>query len=99
MNYATWKLNFDNPDYGTGAELAISKQGVTAEAAWSNGQVQEGSTILGYLTDQVDESLLTDWDVKNVTQAQALAFCKKINSGATLLQDGRIALASFDWTA
>jgi hypothetical protein len=99
MNYATWQLNFDNPDYGTGAEVAIAEQGVTAEAAWSNGQVHEGATILGYLTAEVDESLLTDWKVKNLSQAEALSFCQSINPDATLTTEGRIALASFDWKA
>ena len=90
MNYATWKLNFTDPNYGTGPEDKIAELGFGAEGACSNGPVENGGTILGYVTEPVDESELTAWEVKNITEAEALEFCLAINPEAYLLPDGRI---------
>jgi hypothetical protein len=90
MNYATWKLNFDNPDYGTGPEQRIAELGFGAKAGWVLGQVENRGIILGYLTEPVDEAELTTWEVKNITQAEALDFCLAINPEAYLVPDGRI---------
>ena len=90
MNYATWKLNFTNPNYGTGPEDKIAELGFVAEGGWVDGQAENGGTILGYLTEPVDESELTTWEVKNITQAQALEFCLALNPEAYLLPDGKI---------
>jgi len=90
MNYATWKLNFTNPNYGTGPEDKIAELGFGAEGAWSGGPVENGGTILGYVTEEQDETELTAWSFTNITQAQALAFCQALNADAYLLPDGRI---------
>jgi hypothetical protein len=90
MNYATWKLNFTDPNYGTGPEDNIAELGFGAEGAWSNSAVESGGTILGYVTEPVDELQLTAWEVKNITQGEALAFCLAINPEAYLLDDGKI---------
>jgi hypothetical protein len=92
MNYATWKLNFANPEYGTGPEDAIADLGFGAEGAWVAGEVENGGTILGYVTEPVDESLLTIWQVTNITEAEALEFCLAINPEAYLLPDGKITV-------
>jgi len=91
VNYATWKLNFANPNYGTGPEDAIADLGFGAEAAWVTGQVEDGGTILGYVTEEVDPSELTEWEFTNLTEAEALAFAQAIDPTATVLEDGRIA--------
>jgi hypothetical protein len=90
MNYATWKLNFTDPNYGTGPEDKIAELGFGAEGGWVAGQVENGGTILGYVTEPVDESKLTTWEVTNMTAAEALAFCQAINPDAYLLPDGKI---------
>ena len=90
MNYATWKLNFTDPNYGTGPEDKIAELGFGAEGAWANGIVEDGATIMGYVTEPVDESKLTAWEVTNITEAEALEFCLAINPEAYLLPDGRI---------
>ena len=90
MNYATWKLNFTDPQYGTGPEDKIGELGFAAEAAWASGQVEYDGTILGYVTEPQDESQLTAWEFANISQAEALAFCQAINPAAYLLPDGRI---------
>jgi hypothetical protein len=92
MNYATWKLNFDNSEYGTGPEDAIAELGLGAEGAWAQGEVETGGTILGYTTGVVDEAKLITWEVTNVTQEQALEFCLALNPEAYLLPDGRITV-------
>ena len=92
MKYATWKLNFDNPDYGTGPEEKIAELGAKAEAGWAEGAVESGSTILGYVTGEVDAADLSDWSFEFLTEAQALAFCNFLNADAYLLDDGRIGL-------
>jgi hypothetical protein len=90
VNYATWKLNFTDPKYGTGPEDKIAELGFGAEGAWVAGEVENGGTILGYVTELEDESELTAWEVTNITEAEALAFCLSINPEAYLLPDGRI---------
>jgi hypothetical protein len=90
MNYATWKLNFADPNYGTGPEDKIVELGFSAEGAWVAGQVENGDTILGYVTEPQDEAELTAWDFTNITEAEALAFCQAIDPEAYLLPDGRI---------
>jgi hypothetical protein len=91
MNYATWKLNFTNPNYGTGPEDRIAELGYGAEGAWVNGQAEDGATILGYVTEAQDESELTTWNFKNITGAEAFDFCLTVNPKAYLLDDGRIS--------
>jgi hypothetical protein len=90
MNYATWKLNFANPEYGTGPEDKIAELGLGAEGAWVSGQAENGGTILGYVTEPVDELELTTWQFTNITQEQALSFCLAIDPEAYLLPDGKI---------
>ena len=90
MNYATWKLNFTDPNYGTGPEDAIVALGFTAEGAWVDGQVEAGGTILGYVSEAQDESTLAAWEFTNITQEDALAFALATNPEAYLLEDGRI---------
>ena len=90
MNYATWKLNFTNPEYGTGPEDKIAELGFGAEGAWVAGEAENDGTILGYVTQPQDESQLTAWEFANITEAEALAFCRALNPQAYLLDDGRI---------
>jgi uncharacterized protein YebE (UPF0316 family) len=90
MNYATWKLNFTDPNYGTGPEAKIADLGFGAEAAWVAGQVENDGIILGYVTEPQDESQLTAWEFKNISQLDAIEFCLAINPAAYLLPDGRI---------
>jgi hypothetical protein len=91
MNYATWKLNFTDPVYGTGPEERIAAQGFQAEGAWANGQIESGGTILGYVQGEPVASALTPWDYTPVSQEQALEFALEINPEAYLLEDGRIS--------
>ncbi len=91
MNYATWKLNFTNPEYGTGPEDKIAELGFGAEGAWVAGQPENGGTILGYVTEAIDPAKVTAWEFQNLSQEQALAFAQAIAPNAYLLEDGRIS--------
>ena len=93
MRYLTWRLNWADPNHGTGPESAISQQAAHAEASmFANPDVETG-TILGYLTEgDVDVSSLTTWQVTEVTQAEALAFAQGVNPGAYFLPDGTITV-------
>jgi hypothetical protein len=90
MKYATWKLNFTDPNYGTGPEDKIAELGFSAEGGWVDGQVEDNGTILGYVTGEPDAAQLTAWNFAYKTEAEALAFCQAINSEAFLAEDGRI---------
>jgi hypothetical protein len=91
LNFATWKLNFSNPDYGTGPEQKLFQLGFSAEPSWSNGDVAHGATILGYVSGIADESQLTDWEFCNISQEQALEFVQSINPDA-LIVNGRVTI-------
>jgi len=88
MKYATWVLNFDDPNYGTGPEAAIVEQGGTAEGAFAEGDVTGGSRILGYFTGE--PANLESWSFTELTQQEALDFVLAIDDTATVGEDGKI---------
>ena len=94
MKYATWILNFVNPEYGTGPEDSINAQGGTAEGAYPNGDVTEGAEILGYYTGT--PTSLSAWSFKKLTEAKALEFVQAIDPEAYLAEDGRILVPIID---
>ena len=99
MNYATWKLNFADPKYGTGPEEKIAELGFGAEGAWVSGAIENGGTILGYLTETQNEEELTTWEFRNITESEALAFCLALDPKAYLLPNGRIVAPLEDFNA
>jgi hypothetical protein len=94
MKYATWKLNFTNPEYGTGPEDSITLQGGTAEGSYANGDVTQGAEILGYYTGT--PTALSAWSFKKLTQAKSLEFVQGINPEAYLGEDGTILVPITD---
>jgi hypothetical protein len=90
MKYATWKLNFTDPNYGTGPEQIIAALGFSAEGGWVEGQVEDNGTILGYVTGEPDAAQLAAWNFAYKSEAEALAFCQAINLEAFITEDGRI---------
>jgi len=88
MKYATWTLNFTDPDYGTGPEPVIVSQGGTAEGSIPDGDVTEGAEILGYFTGE--PTGLDAWSFTELTQDEALAFVTAIDNTAYVADDGRI---------
>jgi len=88
MKYATWILNFVNPEYGTGPESTIVGQGGTAEGSYTDGKVTDGGKILGYFTGE--PTGLDAWSFTELTQEEALAFVTEIDSTAYVAEDGKI---------
>jgi hypothetical protein len=91
MNYATWNLNFDNPDYGIGPEEFIGEIGIHAEGAWVLEEGESNTKILGYVSERIDEEEFANWNVLNITEEEAMELCVSINPEAYLLPDGRIS--------
>ena len=90
MKYATWILNFTDPEYGTGPESTIVEQGGTAEGSYTDGDVTDGAEILGYFTGEPTD--LEAWSFTELTQDEALAFVTAIDDTATVGEDGRIVV-------
>jgi hypothetical protein len=88
MKYATWILNFVNPEYGTGPESTIVEQGETAEGSYADGDVTDGAKILGYFTGE--PTGLDAWSFTELTQEEALAFVTAIDDTAYVADNGRI---------
>jgi hypothetical protein len=89
MRYCTWKLTWEK-NYGYGPEQAVADNGGRlASSMWVNADVEHGE-ILGYLTGEVDLSLLSKWQLVEKTQHEALLFAQELDSQAYLLPDGII---------
>ena len=86
MTYLKWELS--EGVWGTGPEGTIADRGGRAEASWAVGN--DGYRI-GYLTQTADLTGLETWDVTEVTEAQALTFCRQFYEDAEVLPDGRIS--------
>jgi len=88
MKYATWILNFDDPNYGTGPEASIAEQGESAEGSFAEGDITKGARILGYFTGEPTE--VEAWSFTEITQQEALDFVLALDDTAYLAEDGRI---------
>jgi len=97
MKYATWILNFTDPEYGTGPEDSINAQGGTAEGSYADGDVTDGAEILGYFTGEPTD--LDAWSFTELTQEEALAFVTAIDDTATVGEDGRIVVEYVELSA
>lgn len=93
MRYALWNLVEDEPNYLSGPESKIVELGGSAESEWSNGMVEDGADILGYVYGEFDVSKLAYWHYREITQEEAVEFCQSINQQAYLLPDGKITIA------
>jgi len=85
MIYLKWKLS--DGTSGTGPEPVLATSGGTAEASWA---VDAAGYRIGYAPDDADLRG-GPWQVTEVTEADALAFCQGLYADAELLPDGRIS--------
>lgn len=90
MKYATWILNFTDPEYGTGPEAVIADQGGTAEGSFAEGDITQGGRILGYFTGEPTD--LEAWSFTELTEQEALDFVLALDPTAYLLEGGRIGI-------
>ena len=91
MKYATWKLNFTDPNYGTGPEESIVQQGGTVEASFAEGEVANGARVLGYFSG--NPTGLESWDFTEITQQEALEFVLAFDDTAFVEEDGQINIS------
>ena len=89
MIYLKWKLSEDGVS-GTGPEETIADRGGHAEAGWA---VDGDGYRIGYLSESVDLTGLETWDVNEVTEAEALAFCQALWSDAEVMDSGHISVS------
>lgn len=89
MRYAFWNLKNQDENYLIGPEKAIKDAGGSAKASWSDGQVENGATILGYVNGDFDLDL-SAWNYREVSQEEALTFAQAIDSNAFIGDDGQI---------
>lgn len=89
MRYCTWRLTWSD-GYGYGPEKTAQENGSKLEASmWVSPDVETG-TILGYLTGDVDLTILSDFDAQELSEADALAFAAAIDANAYVMEDGSI---------
>lgn len=90
MRYATWQLCWmPDPRYGSGPESVIAERGGSAEGVFSTGaNVQD--TIVGYIYGDVSLTDLDNWNVVEITGAEALTLAKALDPEATMNDEGRI---------
>ena len=88
MKYATWKLNFTDPNYGTGCEPSIVEQGFSAEGGFPTGDITQGSDIVGYFTGEPTD--LEAWNFTEIDQEGALNLAKSVNETAFVSAEGKI---------
>jgi len=90
VKYATWILNFDDPNYGTGPEASIAEQGGSAEGAYAEGDITKGARILGYFTGEPTN--LESWSFNELTQQEALDFVLAFDETAYVTEEGKIGV-------
>jgi hypothetical protein len=85
MRFATWQL-FWEPDarYGSGPETQIDGEGIL----FLGSDVHDA--ILGYVHSDHNLIGLENWNVQEVTSAEALALAQSVNEHATMTDEGRI---------
>jgi len=94
MRYCTWKLVWSE-GYGYGPEqTAHNNGGKLTPSIWSNPDVETG-TILGYATQDLDFSILADWEATELTESEALAFAQSVDVTAYVTDDGIIAPVAY----
>jgi len=89
MKYALWNLKIEADNYLSGPEQTIVQAGAQVETAWTDGFVENGATILGYIYGDFVADL-SAWNYKEITQNEALAFCQALDSSAMVDEFGKI---------
>lgn len=86
MIYLKWKLS--EGTLGTGPERDLTDRGAGHTfAAWC---ADSDGYRVGYAENSVDLSDLETWDVTEITQAQALAFCKDFDATVKIDSNGYV---------
>ena len=83
MKYATWIIK--RPE-GTTPEPTVRDAGGWAEG----GMMLDDNTVLGYLSDDADVTILAEWSVTIKTQTEALTLAQTVNPECFVADDGMI---------
>lgn len=86
MRYLKWRLSQGTWEYGP--EQAIAESGGRAEAG---AYVDNDGYRIGYLTDPADLDDLADYDLSEITEAEALTFYQQFYADAAVMVDGYIS--------
>jgi len=87
MRYLKWKLS--EGTWGTQPGYAIVAMGGRATVGWA---VDAAGYRIGYLWEDVDITQLSPvWDVTEVTEAEAVAFCQVLYPDAAVVGGGTIS--------
>lgn len=85
MRYFTWNTVWDKESkYGTTPESSVTA------GILEGGFEYEGTSIVGYGSDDVDITNLDKWSVVEITQQECLDFALALNPKCFIL-DGKIA--------
>jgi hypothetical protein len=99
MRYLKWHLTWPTFDYGYGPEPVAAENGAhLAASMWVNPDVEHGD-ILGYLTGDLNIALLVDWQISELTEAEALAFAQNLDPNAYVMDDGTIGTTKENFNA
>lgn len=86
MRYATWKVYFPaNSTEGYTPEPIIRERGGTAEGALGTNNL-----MVGYISDNANLTNLELYEVKEITQQQALDLAIQFNPNCFMGNDGKI---------
>ena len=86
MRYLKWRLSQGTWEYGP--EQAIAESGGRVEAG---AYVDNDGYRIGYLTDPADLDDLADYDLSEITEAEALTFYQQFYADAAVMVDGYIS--------
>ena len=84
MRYLKWKLSEGTS--GTGPEADLDR----IHRITPGSYVDSDGYRVGYVPDFDISGVDADWDVTEVTEAEALAFCQQLDAEAEVAADGRI---------
>ena len=89
MKYLKWQLHDASGVSGTHPVETIAAMGGSAN---TSEYVDDDGYRIAYLWEDVDISVLDSaWDVTEVTEAEALTFCRQLYEDAVIMADGRVS--------
>lgn len=87
MKYLKWSIYFEpEAKEGTTPEEIIKNDGGWAEGGIGLG----GLDIIGYTSDDIDLTKLSNYNIQELTQVEALNMAKNINPDCYLKTNGKI---------
>jgi branched-subunit amino acid aminotransferase/4-amino-4-deoxychorismate lyase len=89
VRYFTYKLVFLTTKYGYGPEPRVAESGSSLVAS---SFVNDNGTHLGYVTGDLNVSVLAAWQAQELSKDEALAFAQELNPEAFWADDETISV-------